>query len=101
MACPSYAHGLLGIYRAPKARDVTELAFFTGSTGRAFDTITRPICLHIKPETERTAWNISGVIEIDLHFGSHLGPYAFDASYIVPEIIGLPLLELGEFGSGP
>jgi len=89
--------GLLGVYRVPKARDVAELALFTGSTRRALDTIIRPLCAHINPETERTARNIYGVIEIDSYFGSHLGLDAFDANCILPGSVGLPLLDLSGF----
>jgi len=89
--------GLLGIYRVPKARDIDELALFTEPTRRAFDKFIRPLCLHIKPKTERTTRNISWVIGIDLYFGSHLGLDLFDANCILPGSLGLPLLELSGF----
>jgi hypothetical protein len=85
-------------YRVLKARDIGELALFTVSTRRAFDAIIRPFLLHIKPETERTRRNISGVIEVNLYVGSHLGLDAFDTNSIVPGMLGLPLLELSGFG---
>ena len=90
--------GLLGNYRVPKASNVGELALLTVSTRRAFDISIRPFLLHIKPETKRTGRNISGVIEVNLYFGSHLSLDAFDANSIVPGMLRLPFFELSGFG---
>ena len=90
--------GLLCSYCVLKAGYIRELALVAVSTSWAFSETVRPFLLHIKPEAERTRWNISWVIEVNLYIGPHLGFDAFDENSVVPRMLRLPLLELSGFG---